>query len=206
MGSAAGASKAAHVNIPLPAPDHVVVSQVTLNVTAPKGKRVGPLKVALTNSSELGTPQVNTQAVAAISPKSSSGRTATFKVWIFLHRYPAPRAGDQPRGFAAQGPTADVLASDANDVIRVAAYVYSQSCHQLADEQLAVLNDASKQTRILHFDFLGDKSFSGTGPTVVTLGNLVAAFDTATEEQLDNAVFSKGCPGAENPSNDPPPI
>lgn len=53
---------------------------------------------------------------------------------------------------------------------------------------------------------LGDKAFLGSGPQHLTLLNFVALFDTPTEEQLDGAVYAKGCPGAENPSGDAPPI
>src|SRR4051812_29914284 len=85
--SGAGGSRTAIKKIPLPPPNSVQVSEVTVTVTAPKGKSVGALKLSVKNQKELGSAANNTQVVTAMSPKSSKQRRATFKVWIFVHRF-----------------------------------------------------------------------------------------------------------------------
>jgi hypothetical protein len=201
--STAGASKfqrKAHLKIALPAPNQVKVSELTVNARAPKGKRVGALELVASNSAQLGTAQTNTQVVYAMSPPSSNKQSATFKVWVFIHRYPAARAlaTDRTASTAQEADVAFVAGIKVpGGLASFGPIIETQSCRELSHEKGPVLEKGKPP---LEYNFLGDKFGQ-----VVILGNLVAVFDTATEEQLDGAVYSKPCPGAENPADDPPP-
>ena len=193
--SAAGGSKTAHLTIPLPAPNQARVSLVTVTVTAPNGKGVGSLKVSATNAAELGGPQLNTQTVAAIWPRSSSKQSSTFKVWVFIHRYPpAPAAARS--GFGADTPSADLTFSGATGRVAKITGFGLRSCQELAHETVHVPDFGR-----FYINFLGDNFLSlphRHGPrSQIEIDNLVIEFDTATEEQLDEAVSQ--CSGAEKP-------
>jgi hypothetical protein len=72
-----------HVKIPLPAPQHSQVSLVTVKVNAPRGKTVGSLTVRTTNDGQLG----NLSAVAVIKSPRKQSASATFNVYVVLHRW-----------------------------------------------------------------------------------------------------------------------
>ena len=199
-GSAGGAAhltrgtRTATVKFPLPPPNSVQVSSFVVHATAPKGKRVGALRIRAKNAQALGSPQLNTQQVAVISPKSSKRQRATFRVWLFVHRFsPVGRR----TASAAQDEEVDDVVDDSQPgvVIGIALRIADDSCDQLAHAQ----GETADGQRI-DFSFLGDDWGS------LVEKNLVPAFDTPVEEQIDNAVFSKPCDGAENPADDPPPV
>jgi hypothetical protein len=171
-----------------------MVSQLTVHVTAPAGKRVGKLKIIATNAAQLGSAKGNTQVVAAMSPASAPKQSATFKVWVFIHRFAPVRRSL----FAAQDATADLRLVDAGDEVKITVWVHSQSCSDLENER----GYAPGNSATTYFNFQDDSWETGVGS--VELDNLVLAFDTDSEAQMDNAVFNK-CPGAENPASDPPP-
>jgi hypothetical protein len=177
----AGRVGPAHLKIPLPAENSVKVTRVTVKVTAPAGHKVGALKVVATNASQLGGPQLNTQVVAAVKPKRSRKSTATFKVFVFVHRYqPVPGASD--RAGAASGPTVNLSFGEPDDIAQIQLVVATTSCAKLDD-----------------FGYLTDGWESLFDPL-----NLVPSNDTDVEEQLDVAVFDggEGCPGAEDPESE----
>jgi len=182
------------VKIALPAPGSVQVSSITIRAKAPKGKRVGALKVTAKNASDLGTPQTNTQAVAVISPKVSKKSRATFKVWLFVHRFASA-------GRRRSASTAEVdnivlaLGGGRSDVETLGAVIVSENCGELSGE-----TGSSPSTGVEYYNFLTDDWLDAA------VRNLVPAFDTQAEEQVDNAVFQKPCKDAENPADDPPPV
>jgi hypothetical protein len=214
--SAAGGSPTVSKAIRLPPASGIQVSVVSVKATAPKGKHVGALKVTATNGSDLGTAQTNTQVVVAVSPKSSQARKQVFKVWVFIHRFPAAPARRQAA--ATDTTTANLSFKDAGDSLALGTYVESLSCDELSKQKSAPyeLWAGRGKTISAHdsYNFLGDNSVHVEGKRVyeltkqpyIHLGNLVIAMDTPAEEQLDNAVFQKGCPGAEDPSDDKPPV
>jgi hypothetical protein len=196
ISAARGSSSAssASLRIPLPPPDNAQVSELTVKVTAPAGKRVGKLKIIATNAAQLGSAQGNTQVVTATSPTSAPKQSATFRVWVFIHRFPSARRSQSAGG----NETADLKLVDAGDEVKVTVWVNSQTCHELQNERGWGPGDEGTA----YFDFYGDNFEHGAAH--VDLDNLVLAFDTDTEAQIDGAVFSK-CPPAEDPANDPPP-
>jgi len=178
------------VKLALPPVNSVKVSQLTVSVTALKGK-VGKPTVVAANAKELGSPQGNTQVVTVVSPKSSASRRATFKIWVFIHRFtPVARSAT-----AAEVNAVDIIVKDPGQEgrLRFTNVVDVQTCSQLAHEK-----GPGKKPR--KYNFLRD------GWRDAALDNLVPDFDTDVEEQIDTAVFSKPCKGAENPAHDPPPV
>jgi hypothetical protein len=168
--SPAGGPGSAALKIPLPGPNKVQVSQVTVKVTAPPGKHVGRLKIVATNAARLGSAQGNTQVVTVTSPKSSTKRIATFKLWVFIHQFPAVGARDSAASTAAE-PTADLKFIDAKDEVKVGVWVHSQRCIELESERGYAPGDQGTA----YFNFQDDSflSYRG-GPGNVDLDNLVS--------------------------------
>src|SRR5205085_253339 len=73
----------AHVKLRLPAPDGSQVTLVTVKATAPKGQKVGSLKVRTTNESQLP----NISAVYLTQAPRKHSRVTTFKVFLVVRRF-----------------------------------------------------------------------------------------------------------------------
>jgi hypothetical protein len=197
--SAASGSRSASLRIPLPPPNTAQVSELTVKVTAPAGKHVGKLNIVATNAAWLGSSKGNTQVVTATSLGSApTKQSTTFKVWVFIHRF-APFRRSASAGADA---TADLELVDAGDEVKVTVWVHSQSCRELQNER-GWKSTSTGPGETAYFDFYTDDFEEGVGHRVY-LDNLVLAFDTDSEAQIDNAVHDK-CPAAEDPANDPPP-
>jgi hypothetical protein len=168
---ASGGSKSGVTKIPLPQPDHAQVSLLTVKVSVPKGKRLRSLKLAAKNAAQLGSPQVNTQVVTAVSKKSSNRRTATFNVYVFIHRFQAVSSASDQRATAAQflGVFASIAYREPDTVGK------PELVHIIRDLSCSELRGAR---------FFGD-TFEDS------LTNVVPDFDTPTEEQIDNTVWTK---------------
>jgi hypothetical protein len=182
--SASGESSSATIKIPLPAPDQAKVSLVTVKVTAPKGKKVGAFKVIARNAAALGGPQLNTQAIAVVGPPSSNKQTATFRVYVFIHRFPAVAAD---RGATAAAQPELELGWRSADEFKFIVHLGTSTCAELSK---VPLTGTTKTASFLDDSWIGAKQLN--------LTNLVPSFDTAAEEQVDGAMSAR-CPGAEKP-------
>lgn len=186
IASAASGSRSVTVKIPLPAPNAVKVAVVQVTLSGPTGKGPAKLKVAASNASALGSAQVNTQAIAAVAPQKSTATTATFKIYVVIHRFPAvPGAGKRGSG----GSASDVgLTIEQQEYSREVAgiVVGSASCDQLAHEPIKTKT----------YSFLDDSWVNAVNTGLV---NLVPGMTTHAEEQVDAAVYATGCAGAEQP-------
>lgn len=173
--AAASGSGTVKVSVPLPPESSGEVSMLTLEVTAPKGKRVGSINVSVTNQGDLGTAQTNTQVVGTVSQKSSTKRTATFKVFIFIHHWPAAPARKHSAG-SADPPTSvnvTVKPSSKKDQIKAGIERMSLTCQDL-----------------------DNYGYTTDGFMPLDVLDLVAIYDSPGEEQLDGAVRAL-CPNAE---------
>lgn len=187
-------SRSLTVKIALPPPSSVQVSSITVRVTAAKGKRIGALKVTAKNASDLGSPQMDTQAVAVTTPKVTRKSRATFKVWVFVHRF-APVGGSRSASAAQVDNIVVHMQGGGSSVESLVRVIKSESCGDLSME--AGWTPSGEPDT---YDFLTDDWHE------TAINNLIPAFDTPAEEQVDNAVFHKPCKGAEDPADDPPPV
>lgn len=160
---ASGGSSSATVKIPLPTSGQAEAKLVTVTATAPKGKHVGPLKLSSPNAAALGGAQLNSQMVATVSRKSKGKSRATFRIYVFIHRFPSVAAGAR---------TADVLAEVAK------LRMQDKASHLKLGIRIMGL-DCEKLGKL---GYTSDKF----GLDVL---NLVPSNDTTAEEQLDNAVL-----------------
>jgi hypothetical protein len=177
--SAGKASNAVSVSIPLPAAGQVQVSLVTLKVSSTGAARLKDLAVKATNASQLGSPQLNTQAVVAVT----SGSGGLFKAYVFIHRFPSARRT------ASVGKAAALLA----------ALAFSDKDDHVTGVKLVSLVKDLSCPVLERSGFFGDPK----GSAEDFIYNLVVAFDTPAEVQLDTAVFAKcssSTPPPENPN------
>lgn len=176
--SATRDSNSVLVRIAPPAAGQAQVSLVTVQVTTSDPRHVGTLQVVGTNTAQLGTAKANTQLVVAVSAPASHGKTAVFKVFVFMHHFPPAR-----RFVSSQELEIPALAlRDTDD-------------HVQAEKLVSVVKDLSCPV-LQKSGFFGD-------PKGVDYVNLVLAFDTKAEAQVDAAVFAKcssSTPSPEDPN------
>jgi hypothetical protein len=93
LGASSGsAAKKARVKGPsfkvaFPQPDAATITEETIKVKAPKGASVKSLSIKPAHPTDLS----HQEAIAgAVVPVSHHGRTATFKVYVFIHTFPGP--------------------------------------------------------------------------------------------------------------------
>ena len=90
-----GTSAAAHhrhshkaiVAVPLPPPNSTQISEITVKVTAPRGKKVGPLTVTTANN-----PQLGNEAIVYIAQAPKKRRASeTIRVFALINRFGTAR-------------------------------------------------------------------------------------------------------------------
>jgi hypothetical protein len=172
--SAAPSKSTLSVRFPLPAPSQASVRKLVVQVTAPKGGHVGAIRVTSPDAARLGGRKLNTQLVAAVSPKSSSAQKATFTVWLFIHRFPSV-----VRALSGQAGEEGTV-----DISQIAANAITLKVN--VDMKCAQIQDAGW--------------FEDSVLSAATVTNEVPTNDTSAEEQLDNTVHAK-CGTSEAPDS-----
>jgi hypothetical protein len=165
--TAAGAT----VKIPLPPAGHVRVAAIAVTSAA------APKPVA-TNAAKLGSPQMNTQVVAAVRKGKGPGK---YVIYVFIHHFPSA---------ARRAAYAEDFADIAIKAAKVDRFVANIGCdHGNYDFTGHAPMEGLKQNGFYDDSWTTRKTFSSTY-------NEVPAFDTDTEEQIDNVVHT-ACPAAE---------
>ena len=100
--------KSVNVSFPLPPVNTSGIEVATVKAKAPKGEKLGRLKVKTTNEDELGS--VSISAVYVTQGPAKPSRSGTFKVYSLVRRFNS-KAPDSRRGALA---TLDALFRNAN--------------------------------------------------------------------------------------------
>lgn len=135
-------------------------------------KSAKPFTVSAKNAKQLGSPAFNTQAIVTWRKKNGG-----YDLMAVIHRF-TPVNGRR----LARASEEDFLE------------LFFKSVAQPTN--LQIINSPTPCTTLLSIGLLDDQAFEEDGWSVPE--NIVPAFDTAAEEQLDTAGAAK-CPGAEKP-------
>jgi hypothetical protein len=164
------AGAVATVKIPLPpAGSERVAAIAVTSAAAPKP--------VVTNAAKLGSAQMNTQVVAAVRTGKTRG---TYVIYVFIHRFPPARRVTYAEEFA------DLYVKAA----KVDHFVANIGCdHGNYDFTGKFPMEGLKQNGFYDDSWTTKKTFASAL-------NEVPAFDTDTEEQIDNVVHAQ-CPLAE---------